>query len=268
MTLGLGDLAFVGSLSAGGAAYDTDAQDYINRVIAADVAAGNSSGLEVAVQDAYNAFVVGCKADTNWSFIKASCILAGAKTRAGALVPLVGAAPSSIGFVDADHDRKTGLKGSGSSAKYLNSNRACDADAQSNGHAAVYITTADTRDTSQGHIGSGSASGHVNLSASSTARSYHLRTSGSTFSVTGKAIGFYGASRPNGSNVAIRTNGSTFSANLANGTLRTNNVLVFGNVNNYTDARLSFYSLGEALNLELLEARVATLNSTIAAAIP
>jgi hypothetical protein len=56
--------------------------------------------------------------------IKASCILAGARTLAGALVPLAGAAPTNVGpFVSGDYNRKTGLVGDGST-KYLNSNRA------------------------------------------------------------------------------------------------------------------------------------------------
>jgi hypothetical protein len=44
--------------------------------------------------------------------------------------------------------------------------------------------------------------------------------------------------------------------------------LVFGNGNTYTDARISFYSIGEALDLALLDARLITLMSALAAAIP
>jgi hypothetical protein len=47
-----------------------------------------------------NAFVKGCKADGIWSAIKASCILAGADTLAGALVPLVGAAPTNFNITN------------------------------------------------------------------------------------------------------------------------------------------------------------------------
>jgi hypothetical protein len=36
----------------------------------------------------------------------------------------------------------------------------------------------------------------------------------------------------------------------------------------YTDARLAFYSIGESLNLALLDARVTTLVAAFAAAIP
>ena len=41
------------------ASYSAAAQDYINRVIAADAAAGNSLGLESGVKDAYAAFIDG-----------------------------------------------------------------------------------------------------------------------------------------------------------------------------------------------------------------
>ena len=72
------------------AAYDPDAQSYITAVEAAD-----GQALEVGVRDAINAFVVGCKSDGIWAAIKAACIMAGARTLAGALVPLVGTAPTN-----------------------------------------------------------------------------------------------------------------------------------------------------------------------------
>jgi hypothetical protein len=73
-----------------GVAYDADAQAYITAVETAD-----GQALETGVRDAINAFVVGCKADGIWNAIKASCILAGARTLTGALVPLVGTAPTT-----------------------------------------------------------------------------------------------------------------------------------------------------------------------------
>ena len=243
--------------------FDSDAAAYLALVEAAD-----GQALEAGVRDAINAFFVGCKADGIWSALKAACILAGARTRAGALVPLVGTAPSSTGFVDADYNRETGLLGAGNNTKFLNSNRLANTDPAGNSHASAYITTADTRDTSQSHMGSGTTSGHVNLTASSTNRTYSIKTGSSNVTITGKATGFYGLSRPNTSDVAIRTNGSAFSTTLANGTSRSSNILVFGNGNTYTDARISFYSIGEALDLALLDARLITLMSALAAAIP
>jgi hypothetical protein len=105
-----------------GRKFDTDAQAYITAVETADGAA-----LEEGVKTAINNFVVDCKADGIWSAIKASCILAGARTLNGALVPLAGTAPTNFNFVSGDYNRKTGLVGDGIS-KYLNSNRANNAD--------------------------------------------------------------------------------------------------------------------------------------------
>jgi hypothetical protein len=82
----------------------------------------------------------GTKADgTFWDALKASCILCGARTLAGALVPLAGAAPTNNNFVDADYNRETGLKGDGST-KYLDSNRANNADPQDDQHVCVYAS--------------------------------------------------------------------------------------------------------------------------------
>jgi hypothetical protein len=94
---------------------DADAVAYIAAVEAAD-----GQALEAATRMAINSFVKGCKADGIWPAIKASCILAGARTLAGALIPLVGTAPTNVGglFVDGDYNRKTGLKG-GTGPKYL-----------------------------------------------------------------------------------------------------------------------------------------------------
>jgi hypothetical protein len=96
---------------------DAEADAYIAAVEAAD-----GQALEPGVKFAIKNFVLCCKQDGIWSAIKASCILAGARTRLGALTPLVGTAPTSFNFVDGDYNRKTGLVGDGST-KYLDSNR-------------------------------------------------------------------------------------------------------------------------------------------------
>jgi len=72
---------------------DPDAIDYLNRVAAAD-----GASVEVGIAQAIDAFVRGCKADSagyagdptrsNWDAIQASCVMCGARTLSGALVPL------------------------------------------------------------------------------------------------------------------------------------------------------------------------------------
>jgi hypothetical protein len=61
---------------------DTDAAAYITAVETAD-----DQTLEEKTKIAIDNFVLGCKADGIWTAIKASCILAGARTLNGALVP-------------------------------------------------------------------------------------------------------------------------------------------------------------------------------------
>jgi hypothetical protein len=254
--------------AASGAAYDPDAQDYIDRVIAADVAAGNTSGLEVGVQDAINAFVLGCKADGIWSAIKASCILAGARTLAGALVPLVGTAPTNFNFVAGDYNRETGLKGDGST-KYLDSNRNNNADPENSNHNAVYINTiASTAAAYMGATGGPSNTG-TNLLFTSLTRS----RSGTSSAVSGTAgAGLYGISRALSSGYTIRNNGISYGASVTSQTPENATVFIYqrglATFEARSDARLSFYSIGESLDLALLDAHVTTLMSDLAAAIP
>jgi hypothetical protein len=70
-----------------GTGLDADAAAYIAAVEAAD-----GQALEAGVRWNIDQFVRGCKADGIWTAIKASCILSGARTLSGALVPLVGSA--------------------------------------------------------------------------------------------------------------------------------------------------------------------------------
>jgi hypothetical protein len=97
---------------------DPDALTYLAAVAAAD-----GAPVEVGVATAVDDFFKGCKADGTFSALKAACILCGARTLAGALVPLAGDAPTNNNFVDADYNRETGLIGNGST-KYLDSSRA------------------------------------------------------------------------------------------------------------------------------------------------
>jgi len=64
----------------------------------AAVEAADGQALESGVKTAITNFVAGCRADGIWNAIKASCILAGARTLSGALVPLVGTAPTNFNF--------------------------------------------------------------------------------------------------------------------------------------------------------------------------
>jgi len=87
---------------------DRDAETYIAAVEAAD-----GAQLEQSVRAAILQFVVGLKEDNVWRLLKSTCILSGAKTLSGALVPLVGGSITNANFVSADYNRRTGLQGNG-----------------------------------------------------------------------------------------------------------------------------------------------------------
>ena len=124
------------------ATFDPDAAAYLRAVEAAD-----GQALETPVKRAVDDFFRGTKADGTFGALKASCILCGARTLAGALVPLVGTAPTNVadGFVSGDYTRggaTPGLKGDGTS--YLDSNRQASDDPLNDFHLSVHITEAST----------------------------------------------------------------------------------------------------------------------------
>ena len=239
--------------------FDADAKTYITAVETAD-----TRDLETSVREAINTFVVGCKADGIWNAIKASCIMAGARTLAGALQPLVGTAPTNFNFVAGDYDRKTGLKGDGST-KYLNSNRDNNADPQNSNHNSVFMAT-----TGVGiYMGSSTSAAGQNALGSGISRSRSNTSSGA--GGVG-ALGFNGMSRSVGSSYTVRAGGANTGIAIASSAPASANVFVFARHNagvpsTFTDARLAFYSIGESINLALLDARVTTLLSRMAFAI-
>lgn len=254
-----------------GVAYDADAQAYFDRVEGAN---GDNQPLETAVKDAINAFVVGCKADGIWNAIKASCILAGARTVQGALVPLVGTAPTNFNFVEGDYNRKTGLVGDGST-KYLDSNRNNNADLQDNAHMSVYATTVTlpSSGTLGALIGCGtnaSVNRLLQLTSSGTL-GHKVFNTGGTPAITASPInvGFHGATRFAADSYVLRSGGSPSTISQASASPLNASLTIYNrNLSNYTASRLAFYSIGESLNLALLDARVTTLINAFAAAIP
>jgi hypothetical protein len=241
--------------------YDEDAGNYIQAVETADTQA-----LEPATRKAINNFVIGCKQDGIWTAIKASCILAGARTLDGALVPLAGPAPSNVGpFVSGDYSRKTGLVGNGS--KYLDSGYAGSAPPLNNIHGSGYFT-----------FGGGFIVG--NGTSSTSTIQLHTgaepqRVQAGTYFNTGIAAspGFVGLSRSNSATVVSRRNFSSASLLYnSTGTLA-DNILVFsrgsvGAPNGVSAIRIAFYSIGESLDLVLLDGRVTDLINAFAVTIP
>jgi hypothetical protein len=250
---------------------DPDAAAYITAVETAD-----TEPLEERTKIAIDNFVLGCKADGIWSAIKASCILAGARTLSGALVPLVGPAPTNPGsvFLSDDYNRKTGLLGDGST-KYLDTNIANNAAGSQNDiHGSVYVTV-NTSAANQGFFGADSTRFFLRRASSSTNLTTRINqsTDNTTSLLDGQATGFFGAFRGTTSQAIVRAGKreEVISRNSATGDSAS--ILVFARVVSaapaaFLSSRLAFYSMGESLDLALLDARVTDLINAFAAAIP
>ena len=242
---------------------DADVSSYILAVESAD-----GQQLEAGVISAVDAFISGCKSDGIWSAIKASCILAGARTLSGALRPLVGTAPTNANFVSGDYNRETGLLGNGST-KYLNANRNANSDPQDSYHHSVYVAVAPSITVNRAFLGH-SSTPHSFLEAGTTSALSSRCRSSSTKSVGGQAttLGLKAQSRSNSASYTIRSGGTNFAQSQVSSTTPSNASEIFRRGGSNTDARMSFYSIGENLDLALLDTRVSTLMSNLATAIP
>jgi hypothetical protein len=237
----------------------------------AAVEAQDGQALESTVVAAIDAFITGCKADGIWSAIKASCILAGARTLGGALVPLAGTAPTNFNFVSGDYNRKTGLVGNGST-KYLEANYTYAPSLQDNCHAAAWESGSSVSGV---YFGSTDDSNSGTIIAAVNKLSRHYNSSASAFvPTTFGTTGFQGVSRSSGSFYTYRSAaGGTQTASRASAALTLPSFNIFRRnrpttPDNYSPARLAFYSIGESLDLALLDARVTDLINAFGAAIP
>jgi hypothetical protein len=233
---------------------DPDAAAYITAVETAD-----TEPLEERTKIAIDNFVLGCKEDGIWTAIKASCILAGARTLTGALVPLVGTAPTNFNFNSGDYNRKTGLVGNGST-KYLDSNRNHNADPKDNAHVTVYASTVGTGLFYGGAVG--------NTAGTSSLSTIAVRCRSSSINTITVATGLLGTSRSASANFVFRSGQTSETLSRTSETPANQNVFIHQNGAAYGTHRLAFYSIGESLNLALLDARVTALINAFAAAIP
>jgi hypothetical protein len=273
MLIGNTRIGGIGSLSVKNT-YDPDALAYLTAVEAAD-----GQALENSVKIAINTFVVGCKADGIWTAIKASCILAGARTLSGALVPLAGNAPTNANFVSGDYNRKTGLLGDGSSKALATGYQNTDSIfAASDRHLCCYVTSAPaTSATLKTFIGGYTIGSRQHLSKSGAGTpnddlSYKLQ-SNTSFSSTAQGLttGFKGVTRTatDGLFIAVRSSGTTTTTSNPTGTALGGYLYVFsgalsgGTATAWIDARMSFYSMGRNIDLALLDTRITTLMTTL-----
>ena len=252
------DLSPSGRITIEDNSLDVDARQYIINVEEQD-----GQSLESGVRTAISDFVVGCKTDGIWDAIKASCILAGARTLDGALVPLVGGAPTNFNFVSGDYDRETGLVGDGST-KYLGSSRNNTEDPQDNTHHAVYASIVDSGSTGR-YIEAG---GFRYIESRSGELTTRVNDTTSAVTSSSNNAGFIGVSRSSLASYILRASGSDSTKVVTSNQYPTNEVTVFGSGSNKSSSRIAFYSIGEPLDLAALDTRVSNLITAIGAAIP
>ena len=221
---------------------------------------------------AVDRFIKGCREDGIYDDLQAACVMAGWSNLAGALTPLKGAAPTNSGFLDADLDRGIGLKGNGSS-KYLNSNRANNADGQDDNHNAVYVTQSNSTGTTGFYIDSGDqTSGSNNLGRSGIVENLFVRnrtSTGTTLADVGSATGLIGHARSLSSAYAARVFGADTVVAAASQSPTSTNINLYarpgGSPAGYSNATIAFYSIGSATDLAALDARVSTLMADLRA---
>jgi hypothetical protein len=257
---------------------DADAAAYITAVETADTQA-----LEERTKIAIDNFVLGCKEDGIWTAIKASCILAGARTLTGALVPLVGTAPTRQGTEgDWNYDRKTGLAGNGTN-NYLNSGFLATGISASSNHLLVngssFPSSAGAFRGSIGAFASADVRLNMDLCTSGNGRQYRGPTNtAATLSSGLTTSGSVSGSRLSTTLSTLYQNGAAVATNTnsAVATMPGFNFFVYalnltGSPADLTSARFNFYGIGDGLTntqMTAYHARVTDLINAFAAAIP
>ena len=274
------DLAFV---SGRRLLYPTYVQDYLDRVTALDVAAGDTQGLELGVTDAISTCLQALVADgilgvsggvlaQAASLIKASCAMQGARTLPGALVPLAAdmPAPTNFNFVAGDYNRETGLGDPANVSKYLNSNYAFPTSLQNNCSMAMFLSVDGTTGVEMGWA---DLSGTGSFLSSANTRLYNAGVS-TFFPSDTTTTGFRGISRASSTSFTYRRAGANETASITSSAVTHEAMGVLARtrpssvVDNFSNARLNFYSFASALDPAILDARITALSNAIQAAIP
>ena len=250
-----------------GEGFDPDALNYINRVETAD-----GERLEPRVRTAINQFVLGCKQDGTWTSLVTSCIMAGARTVAGAITPLVGNAPTNNNFVAGDYSRTLGLLGNDSN-KYLNTgynNNDTTNFPQNDSHMSCFVSQSQT-DASGTFVGTTVGLGsrfRIGYNTSTNILAVNRSTLSSTLNFA--PLGFQCHSRNSSTGWSRRFYYSggfedgNASSNSGSPTNELLGVFATGIGGVATNARMSFYSIGKSLSIPSLDTRVTTLMNTLA----
>ena len=245
---------------------DADAIDYLTRMATAD-----GAGVETGVAVAVDAFFRDTKAAGVFDALKACCILAGARTLAGALVPVVGDAPTNVadGFVEGDYSRTSGLTGDGATT-YLDTNFDASTLGQDDISMSIWAESFGTVGSQslidQGRANSGASGIFVNIN---TVASRCRSSANNAFPST--SVGFSGISRSLSTSYEQRNEATSATRTVASqAPYSAGNVTLFNfsvAPNLYSDARLAFWHVGTAIDLEDLETAVSNLITAIGEAL-
>ena len=154
----------------------------------------------------------------------------------------------------------------------MNSNRSNDADPQNNKHISAFITATigtgpkavmGTNTVASG--GSWLSRNSDNATSSQRANSVASYSYANAFPISSKLLGVSRSASNSQSHIAA---GGVQSSTLVSASPINENILVFRALGLFCPDRIAFYSIGEHVDLGLLDTRVATLISAYAAAIP
>lgn len=186
----------------------------------------------------------------------ACCLMAGARTLEGALVPMVGPTPVATNFISDDYNRLQGLAGVNNGGKFISTDYAIDTARQDDHHAAIRLSippvAAFRAYMSDGAANAAGATGLFGLNPGTDCRVYSA-LSGGAVSVAGfmSVVGLKGVSR-NSSAEYVYTDGAAETTFVrASGTPPGLVMAVFDFTggSNSSDAGISMYSVGPFIDM-------------------
>lgn len=198
-------------------------QDVLDRITAADVAAGNSQGLQDAVVTAIRDYLEGMVSagylvvsnnviSQSASPIKFLTLLFCARTRQGSVVSVVGPTSSMQGTAAGwNYSQRNGLAGNGTD-NYLNTGH--NNNAEGNTKILSIVTTAENSSAGGTLIGGRATASDAGQSTIYLGTGNSVRINvypvGDSFLTAGtRSVGFYAAARPNSTQVQVNASGVT-----------------------------------------------------------
>lgn len=199
------------------------------------------------------------------------CIMAGARTLAGALVPVVGTAPTGVNLVTGDYSRTLGILGNGTN-KLINTNVLGSVLAQNDHHIACDVVSNSSAGNVRVMGHGGSNTGALNMTLTTAPAVLFRSRDISTVTASGVVTGLTGISR------AASGSFTSFSQETATSRASTSQAAATGTIavladsadapNSYVTGRVRHYSLGTNLDLTAMNVQVrALMNALIAAGI-